>query len=155
MDERQSDLNNDAVERFRVFLKERKLRTTRTRDAVVLVVSTLKGHFEVDDVVLALRKHGHEASRASVYRALPLLKEAGLIQETLLSGKESRYEATFGHAHHDHLICTGCGTVVEFEFEAFEVLQREVAGKYGFQLTGHVHELVGLCRRCRIKRKRN
>ena len=46
------------------------------------------------------------------------------------------------------LLCSGCGKVVEFEFEAFEILQRDVASKHGFRLSSHHHELVGTCPEC-------
>ena len=58
------------------------------------------------------------------------------------------YETTFGREHHDHLLCGRCGKVIEFEFEAFEILQREVASKHGYRLESHYHELVGTCPDC-------
>jgi len=141
-----------AVERFRKVLQRKSLRWTREREAIMKVVLAREGHFEVPDLVAALRKEGVDASRATVYRALPLLIEAGLIHPTVLSGERHRYEATFGHRHHDHLICSQCDKVVEFRFEAFEILQREVAAKHGFDLTDHFHELIGICSNCKGKK---
>jgi Fur family ferric uptake transcriptional regulator len=112
---------------------------------------TRQGHFEIEEIVCAVQDQGLAASRATVYRALPLLIDAGLIQPTVLTGEKPRYEATFGREHHDHLICSQCNKVVEFQFEAFEVLQKEVAAKYGFDLTEHVHELIGVCSKCKRK----
>jgi Fe2+ or Zn2+ uptake regulation protein len=57
-------------------------------------------------------------SRATIYRALPLLLETGIIQATQVSKEGSYFEATFGREHHDHLICRGCGTVIEFQFRS-------------------------------------
>jgi Fur family transcriptional regulator, ferric uptake regulator len=96
------------------------------------------------------RANVKDAHLATVYRTLPLLIEAGLIHPTLLSSGERRfYEPAFERPHHDHLVCTSCGRVVEFEFEAFEVLQQDIARRYGFELTEHFHELLGLCAECR------
>jgi Fur family ferric uptake transcriptional regulator len=82
------------------------------------------------------------------------LVEAGIIQQTLLSsGERHFYEPAFERPHHDHLICIACGKVVEFEFETFEVLQRDIAKRYGFELTAHVHELLGRCAGCRRANK--
>src|SRR5262249_21164071 len=75
-----------AVERFRKVLQSKSLRWTREREAIMKVVLAREGHFEVPDLVAALRKQGVDASRATVYRALPLLIEAGLIHPTVLSG---------------------------------------------------------------------
>ncbi len=144
-----------ALERFRKVLHAKSLRWTEEREAIVKAALAKEGHFEIQELVTALSDQGVEASRATVYRALPLLIEAGLIHPTVLSGKRHRYEATFGHQHHDHLICSHCNKVVEFQFEAFEILQREVAAKYGFDLTEHVHELIGVCTDCRRARSAN
>lgn len=141
------------IERFRAFLREKSLRVTPVREAIVKAVVTRKGHFHIDEVVQDLRAKGVDASRAAVYRALPLLVEAGLIQPTILSGNGHYYETSVGRAHHDHLVCSGCDKVVEFQFEAFEILQREVAAKHGFELTSHLHELIGICKECRERRK--
>lgn len=139
---------NAAIEQFRGFLRGRALRVTEVREAIVRAVLLRGEHFSVEELVLDLRGQGIDASRATVYRALPLLMEAGIVQPTMLSGDRRSYEAAFGKAHHDHLICSGCGKVVEFHFEAFEMLQRDLAAKYGFRLTAHFHELIGLCGTC-------
>jgi Fur family transcriptional regulator, ferric uptake regulator len=141
-----------AIDRFRSFLHERSLRVTDVREAIVRAAMGRDGHFDIDELTRDVQGLGVEASRATVYRALPLLMEAGIIQPTILSGERRRYEAAFGHAHHDHLICSRCGKVVEFQFEAFEVLQKEVAAKYGYELKGHFHELIGVCSSCKKAR---
>ncbi len=105
-----------------------------------------RGHFDVDELAARVRSSG--ISKATVYRAMPLLVEAGILQPTVLSAQKQRYEATFGRAHHDHLVCKCCGEIVEFQFEAFEMLQRELATKHGYRLTSHVHELIGVCAKC-------
>jgi len=64
---------------------------------------------------------------------------------TDLLGDEQRYEAAFERPHHDHLVCTKCNEVIEFHYEALEALQRDIAERYGYELTGHVHELLGRC----------
>jgi Fur family ferric uptake transcriptional regulator len=87
---------------------------------------------------------------ATVYRAVPLLIEAGLIQPTMLSrGTGHFYEVAFEREHHDHLVCKRCGEVIEFHSEAMEALQREIAARYDFSIEEHVHELLGRCKRCR------
>lgn len=135
-----------ALERFRSFLHERSLRNTEVREAIVKAALARKGHFDIDELAADLRSEG--INKATVYRAMPLLIEAGILQPTVLSGHKHRYEAAFGREHHDHVVCSRCGDVVEFQFEAFEILQREVAAKYGYRLTAHFHELIGVCAAC-------
>ncbi len=137
-----------VMERFRDFLHDRSLRATDLREGIVRAALARRGHFDIDELVADLTAQGVDASRATVYRALPLLMKAGIIQQTVSPGERRRYEAAVGQEHHDHLLCTRCGKLVEFQFEAFEVLQREVASKYGFRLTGHSHELFGVCAQC-------
>src|SRR6187402_103945 len=109
-----------AVARFREVLHRRSLRITPVREAILEAVLQQAGHFEVPDLVRELQGVGvQEASQATVYRALPLLVEAGIIQQTLVSGSKLQYESTFEREHHDHLVCGSCGKVIEFHFEAF------------------------------------
>jgi Fur family ferric uptake transcriptional regulator len=137
---------------FRSFLHGQSRRATGIREEIIGAAMACRGHFDVDDLVQKLRKRGSGVSRASVYRALPLLVEAGIVEPTVSPGDRQRYEIRGAREHHDHLVCDECGTVVEFQFEAFEVLQREVAAKYGFSLTGHSHQLFGTCPKCQKKK---
>lgn len=140
-----------ALARLTALIRQKGLRHSTVREAIARVALTYDGHFEVNDLLRELRARDvKDAHLATVYRTLPLLLEAGLIQATLRSAHERQFfEPAFERPHHDHLICTSCRKVVEFEFEAFEVLQRDLAARYGFELTDHFHELLGRCADCR------
>jgi Fur family ferric uptake transcriptional regulator len=141
--------NKEAEARFREALRAEGLRWTAERAAVLEAALSFPGHFGVDDLVKAVAHPGQSGSRATVYRALPLLVQAGVLQPAVVTGEERRFESAFGHAHHDHLVCRRCGKVVEFQFEAIEILQKAVAEQHGFELVGHLLELVGICADCR------
>ncbi len=141
----------EALERFEDFLRKKDLRLTDARAAIVEAALARSGHYPIEDLISDLRARGIRGSKATVYRTLPLLAEAGILQPALLAGDSRSYETTWGHDHHDHLVCARCARVVEFGFEPFEVLQREVAGRYGFRLETHHHELVGTCPECLAK----
>lgn len=138
-----------AAERFRAVVRAHGQRWTAERQAIVEVIAGLEGHFGVEALVGALQARSAGASRSTLYRALPLLLEAGLLVPIGRPGEQQEFEAGFGHEHHDHLVCQRCGKVVEFHFEAIEILQRAVAEQHDFELTGHRHELIGLCGACR------
>jgi len=140
-----------ALDRFGRFLAGRSLRLTAARAAIVEAAMARRGHFPIEDLVSDLRRRGIRGSKATVYRTLPLLAEAGILQPAIITGDMTRYEMTFGREHHDHMVCRGCGRVVEFEFEAFEILQREIAARHGFSLEGHLHQLWGRCRDCQAR----
>jgi Fur family transcriptional regulator, ferric uptake regulator len=138
----------DALDRFERFLHKKDLRLTEARAAIVEAALARQGHYPIEELIADLKQRGIRGSKATVYRTLPLLAEAGILEPAIVAGDAKSYETTFGRHHHDHLLCGRCGKVVEFEFEAFEILQKEVAARYGFRLEGHHHELVGTCPDC-------
>jgi Fur family transcriptional regulator, ferric uptake regulator len=138
----------EALDRFERFLHRKELRLTDARAAIVEAALARQGHYPIEDLIHDLKQRGIRGSKATVYRTLPLLAEAGILQPAIVVGDAKSYETTFGKQHHDHLLCLACHKVVEFEFEAFEILQKEVAARYGFRLEGHHHELVGTCPEC-------
>jgi Fur family ferric uptake transcriptional regulator len=143
----------EALERFEEFLRKKDLRLTEARAAIVEAALARSGHYPIEELIADLKARGIRGSKATVYRTLPLLAEAGILQPALLAGDSRSYETTFGHEHHDHLVCGRCAKVVEFGSEPLEVLQRELAGRYGFRLEAHHHELVGTCPECLEKER--
>jgi Fur family ferric uptake transcriptional regulator len=148
------NLDEQGVERglqqLRAVTHEKGLKNSAVREAVARAALSRTGHFSVEDLAADLKQGGPKKPHsATVYRVLPILVEAGLVQETLVTrGEGTFYERAFEREHHDHLICTSCGTVVEFHSEAIETLQNDLAVAFGFRLTDHVHELLGLCSDC-------
>lgn len=138
----------EALQRFESFLRGKDLRLTEARAAIVEAALARSGHYPIEELIADLKRRGIRGSKATVYRTLPLLAEAGILQPAILAGDSRSYETTFGEEHHDHLLCSRCGKVVEFGFEPFERLQREVATSHGFRLESHHHELVGTCPEC-------
>ncbi len=139
----------EAAGRLRTFLRSRGLRMTGEREALVRAALGRRRHFTLEELVEKAVAHDARASRATVYRSLPILIEAGILQPVLVSDEPRRFELAFGRRHHDHLLCRQCGRVVEFRSGAIEDLQLKVAARHGFRLTSHVHELVGDCAACR------
>jgi len=145
------DLIARALERFKTVLHGRSLKMSKVRESIARAALGYEGHFSVDDLVRLLQKRGvRDAHMATVYRAVPLMIEAGLIQPALVAAKDGqRYEASFEREHHDHLVCTSCGKVLEYQSPALEALQREIAARHQFVLDDHVLELRGRCKACR------
>jgi Fur family transcriptional regulator, ferric uptake regulator len=146
-----SDLTARALARFKDVLRAKGARFSAVRNAIARAAIDYHGHFEAQDLVRALRARRIKGAHlATVYRTLPLLVEAGLIQQTMVSfADRAVYEASFERRRHDHLVCTSCGVIVEFELEAIAALQEQLARGYGFALTGRIHELLGQCASCR------
>ncbi len=127
---------------------------TGEREALLRAALGRRRHFTLDELVEEAVGGDGRASRATVYRGLPILVEAGILQPVLVSDEPRRFELALGRRHHDHLMCRRCGRVVEFRSEVIEELQLKVAARHGFRLTSHVHELVGDCAACRRGRNR-
>ncbi len=137
-----------AIERFAKYLSRNRLKMTRERRAILAHVLSVRGHFDVDDLLARLRRSGHHASRATLYRTLPRLVESGLIHKVEMAGGQARYELMVGRHHHDHMICLGCGTILEFESAEVERIQEEVCRRKKFVMTGHTHQIRGYCASC-------
>jgi Fur family ferric uptake transcriptional regulator len=140
-------------ERFREFVKGRGLRYTAGREAILRGALGLWGHFDPEGLLAAARRHSGGVSTASVYRTIPLLLECGIIQPVETSGRHSRYELARGH--HDHMLCVGCGRVIEFFSPELESLQDELCAERSFRGTAHTLEIKGYCKRCGGAKGRN
>lgn len=134
---------------FEGFIRGKGCRLTGERLELIEGIKRQRGHFNVDILLSCLKKQGRKVSRDTVYRNLPILLEAGVIEQSFKTSRDTYYEAARPNAHHDHLICRACGKVVEFKDSAIEKLQRRIAGKKGFELDYHCHQLIGRCKKCR------
>jgi Fur family ferric uptake transcriptional regulator len=138
------DLERDSLARY---LDDHNLRHTRQRDAILEVFLEAKGHITSEEIYQQVRERHPHIGFTTVYRTMKLLCEAGLANERKFEDGVTRYEIE--HEHHDHLVCVRCGKIVEFECKMIETAQNEIAGRYGFRVLRHRHELYGHCRSCR------
>ncbi|MGZ6143900.1 MAG: Fur family transcriptional regulator [Myxococcales bacterium] len=137
-----------ARERLAIWIAARGLKATRQRDLIVDTFFSQTGHLSVDELLARVTERDRTIGAATVYRTMKILTDAGLASARHFEGGQTRYEAALDRHHHDHLICTGCGAIVEFENERIESLQEGVAEHHGFRVTHHKLELYGLCRLC-------
>ena len=133
---------------FERFLAGRGLRLTMQRRQLTDVVMATHDHLTVDELVERVRASNLPIGRATVYRTVDLLCQAGLMQGHDFGQGTRRYESAFDHQHHDHMRCTGCGRIIEFHCEEIEKLQEEMAKKNRFTMHSHRLEIFGLCQNC-------
>lgn len=138
-------------ERCAEYLAKKGLKSTIQRDLIITEFLRSKGHISAEELYSKLKKKHSSLGLATVYRTLKILTEAGLADERRFNDGYTRYELRTGGAHHDHLVCTGCGLVEEFENEEIEKLQMKVANAYSFAIRDHKLELYGLCKACSQK----
>jgi Fur family ferric uptake transcriptional regulator len=135
------------------YLTQRGLKSTRQRGLIVDTFLAASGHLDVDQLLARVRKTDPRVSAATVYRTMKLLTECGLAHAQRFGEGHTLYESAFNRDHHDHLICTTCGDIIEFENNRIEALQDQVARQHGFVVTDHKLELYGRCRACQSKEK--
>lgn len=134
---------------FRQFISSKGLKTTRQRDVILDAFLSSDRHMSIEDLYLKLRVKNPRIGYATVYRTLKLFAESGIAREIQFGDGQTRYEHVAEGEHHDHLVCTRCGAIIEFENETIERLQDEVANSYGFIIETHKLELYGTCAKCR------
>ena len=138
------------MELFHSRLRERGLKSTAPRDDIARVFFDLGRHISAEELYAEVKKINPHVGYATIYRTLKLLKECGLLSERHFDEGQARYEVAGGQ-HHDHFICEHCGKIIEFEDDAIERMQRDVASKLGVTLHRHKMELYGLCADCGAK----
>lgn len=136
---------------LKAYIAKHGLKTSRQRELIAEVFFASPGHLSVDELLERVRSQDPKVGQATVYRTMKLLVEIGLAGARQFGDGHTRYEPVESREHHDHLICTSCGKIVEFHNSQIEELQTRVARQHGFVVTRHKLELYGLCADCRRK----
>jgi len=146
-------MKRNASKQLAEYLADQGLKSTSQRDIILQIFVDAGRHLSAEELYARVKKTHPGIGFATVYRTLKLLTEAGLAEELRFEDGFTRYEYKASDGHHDHLICTKCGQIIEFENERIEELQQDVARKNRFQVQSHKLELYGLCSDCRGKLK--
>ncbi len=145
-------VNPPNVEVLRSRLKDHvlrnKLKSSSRRELILETLSEVGRHVTAEELLRAVRTRDARIGAATVYRTLRVFQDSGIVAERRFEGGATRFEL-IGDEHHDHLICTHCGTILEFEDPDIERDQQRVADRYGFELRTHRHELYGICSHCK------
>ena len=142
----------EVRERLDQFIKQQGLRRTSQRDAIVDEIFASDEHFTAEELWERLRSHRQETSRATLYRTLALLTEAGLLQEIDLGDGQTTYDPNFlDRPSHNHLVCVDCGKVIEFEDEHLEVLNDCITRRLGFRAVKQSLRIEACCEDLRSK----
>lgn len=120
-------------ERVHLFFADKGLRRTSQRDAIVEAAFSTTEHYTAEELLAMARKVDPSVSRATVYRTLPLLVECGVLKEMDFGKDYKYYDPNYiEHPHHNHLICTDCSRIVEFEDQHIELLEDCITRRLGF-----------------------
>src|SRR3984957_18196059 len=129
---------------FRGYLHGQKLKFTPERAMILDAVLRKTALFEAEQLAVDLRQLGHRVSRATVYRTLAHLQDAGILKQVFFDNKQSYYDVIVGRHANDYLICVTTGNVIEFSSDKLRKLRDEICRQHGFEPLSHQFHIFGL-----------
>ena len=142
-------VDSSEIEVLESYIAEHKLKITKQRRVVLNVFLECKDHVSVEELYSIVSEQEPKIGLATIYRTLALLTKSGLALEMDFGDGQKRYESSFMSAHHDHMVCTECGKIIEFNHPLIEKYQEEIALQNGFKITSHKLDLFGHCSNCK------
>jgi len=139
----------EAIEELKKIVKQKGLKYTEQREIVLNILIHAEDHLTAEEVYNEIKSQDNHSNIgiATVYRALSFLEEVDLITSINFGTDGKKYESN-AKSHHDHLICTECGKIIEFLDDEIEKRQERIAKKNKFKITSHSMQLYGVCSDC-------
>ena len=143
-------LTKKALDDLKAILNEKGMKYTEQRAIILQILLTFDTHLNAEEVCNIIRNKypNQKIGNATIYRTLNFLEEVKLISSVSFGKDGKRYESCNENQHHDHLICTKCGKIVEFLDEEIERKQEIIANNNNFIITNHTMQLYGICNIC-------
>jgi Fur family ferric uptake transcriptional regulator len=143
------EVSQSPEDKFREYLasRPRPQRYTEQQRDMVHYIFSQHHHFDADQLIDDMKRAAFRVSRATVYRTLGKLVDAGLLRR-LEVGQRTYYEHDYGYPQHEHLYCQQCHKMIEFQYPALEAVVRDVSRQHGFLSHGHSFLIRGLCADC-------
>lgn len=137
---------------FKTLLKKNSLKFTIQREVILESLYNSDEHLTPESLLNLIQKKfpGLNTGIATVYRTLSLLEESNMVTSLSFGAQGKKYELGAKH-HHDHLICTECGSITEFVDEQIEERQHKIADTLGFMMQDHSMQIYGICKNCQNK----
>ena len=139
----------EEQEVFLQHIQKKGLKRTAQRDLILDMFLRTEEHLSSEDLYRLVQRQDSTIGQTTVYRTLKLLTEAGLAREVRFGDGVTHYEHNYKHEHHDHMICSECGRIIEFFSAELEAIQDAMAAKHRFQVTQHLLRIIGICAECR------
>jgi Fur family ferric uptake transcriptional regulator len=134
---------------FKVLLKKNNLKFTIQREVILETLYNSDAHLTPESLHHLIQEQQPDLKTgiATVYRTLALLEESSMVTSLSFGAQGKKYELG-AKEHHDHLICTVCGTITEFVDEEIENRQHAITDKLGFAMSDHSMQIYGICKNC-------
>ena len=131
--------------------KERDLRITPQRLAILKVLAASEGHPSAERIFDQIKTEFPTTSLATVYMTIAMLKEMNQVLELDFGSGANRYDGN-RPSPHAHLICLECGDIVDADLDVLDTLPQQIANRTGYQLVSYRFDIYGICSRCRSQR---
>jgi len=122
---------------FRRYLRSQELKYTPERANILNAIIEEDGLFEAETLMDSMRLGGYNVSKATLYRTVKLLREAGIIQEVIIDGKQSHYQLIYGRKPIDTMVCMRTGKRIEFSSDDLVKWRNAVCKEHGWEPAGH------------------
>jgi Fur family transcriptional regulator, ferric uptake regulator len=132
-------------------LKRVGLKQTGQRDTILRTFLDTRDHLSTDELHRLVQKKDPRIGYTTVYRTLKLLAECGLASEVAFHDGIARYEHQYNRRSHHHMVCTQCGSSVEFFSQEVGKLEQDIGHRYNYVTTRHTFQIYGVCEDCRKK----
>ncbi len=147
------EMVREAQEILHRHLKSVGLKQTAQRDRILRTFLETRDHLSTDELHRLVQKKDAGIGYTTVYRTLKLLAECGLASEVEFHDGVSRYEHQYNRRSHHHMVCTECGSSVEFFSQEVGQLEQEIGRKYHYLTTRHTFLIYGICEECHSKQE--
>ncbi len=142
----------EEIELFYAYLRQNGLKKTYQKELILETFLNTEGHLSVEDIYALVKKKDRKVGVVTVFRTLKSLTACGIAREISLGDGLTRFEHSYHHPHHHHIVCTECHKAIEFVSPELERIQDEIIRKYHFQPIHHRFQTYGICEDCREHR---
>ena len=129
---------------FRRHLKEQNLKYTPERADILNAILEADDVFEADSLMQRMQEQGQRVSKATVYRTLKLLQEAGIINQALFDAKQSHYQLVYGRQPSDYMVCVQTGKYIRISSDELIEIRNRICREYGWEPVGHRFQVYGI-----------
>lgn len=142
----------EETELFYSFLRQNGLKKTYQKDLILETFLNTEGHLSVEDIYALVKKKDKKVGVVTVFRTLKSLTACGIAREITLGDGLTRFEHSYHHPHHHHIVCTECHRAIEYVCPELEKIQDDIIQRYHFQPIHHRFQTYGICEDCREHR---
>ena len=129
---------------FRRHLKEQNLKYTPERADILNAILEADDVFEADSLMHRMQNDGQRVSKATVYRTLKLLQEAGIINQALFDAKQSHYQLVYGRQPSDYMVCVQTGKYIRISSDELIEIRNRICREHGWEPVGHRFQVYGI-----------